>query len=383
MCKKITQEEFLNRAKNIHGNLYTYNQAEYLGRNIKLTITCSIHGNFEQAAFAHLKGQGCPKCGINNAIKKQSKGIEQFIKEAVEIHDNKYDYSKSIYINSKSKVEIICKIHCSFWQTPGSHINKKSGCVRCAGLEKITKSSFIEKSKKIHKNIYDYSKAVFINRKTQVTIICPIHGEFKQRPAEHLSGKSCQKCAGTYSPNNDEIVEQFEKAHGDFYDYSKVEYVNNTTKVLITCPKHGDFLQTPKSHKRGEGCMECGRERTNEAVKEGFYNIIRAERHKEKWLKTPCILYFVNLYNEEESFYKVGITKHKKIKNRFCRERDIYNLDVIKRYDTNLYTAAILESVIKEENKEYSYEPNNLVTGKTECFTHNILEQKLNYKLLF
>ena len=122
-----------------------------------------------------------------------------------------------------------------------------------------TSEQFIEDSRKVHGDKYDYSKVEYINDKTKVCIICPIHGEFWQTPRNHIQGKGCRYCQHrSYKYTSEEFIEQAKKVHGDKYDYSKVEYVNNHTKVCIICPIHGEFLQTPNSHLNGNSCKKCG-----------------------------------------------------------------------------------------------------------------------------
>lgn len=124
-----------------------------------------------------------------------------------------------------------------------------------------TTEEFINDSKKIHGNKYDYSKVVYKGSKTKVCIICPIHGEFWQKPNNHLCGGGCRKCSYEGGRNTNRTLNGFiktsKKIHGDRYDYSKVEYKNNKTKVCIICPKHGEFWQRPDNHIHGQGCPYC------------------------------------------------------------------------------------------------------------------------------
>ena len=126
----------------------------------------------------------------------------------------------------------------------------------------MTTEEFIEKAKEIHKNKYDYSKVEYVNTTTPVTIICPIHGEFQQRPTDHLKGYGCKRCAAIKANESrklttEEFIRRARKVHGDKYDYSKTNYVNNNTKVTIICPIHGEFYQLPYNHLRGKGCRKC------------------------------------------------------------------------------------------------------------------------------
>ena len=100
----------------------------------------------------------------------------------------------------------------------------------------------------------------YTNATTKVCIICPIHGEFWQRPNCHLNGQGCPYCCGNVKGSSETFIEKAKKIHGDKYDYSKVEYINNRTKVCIICPKHGEFWQNPHEHLNGYGCLLCGQE---------------------------------------------------------------------------------------------------------------------------
>jgi very-short-patch-repair endonuclease len=156
-----------------------------------------------------------------------------------------------------------CEPHGEFLQTPGSHLQGR-GCPKCSGNKKRNTAEFIEKANKVHGNKYDYSNVDYINDNTKVFIICPCesHGEFQQRPADHLQGNGCPKCGEIQSSikrrsNTDEFIEKAKKVHGDKYDYSKVDYINMHTKVCIICESHGEFQQTPGSHLQGRGCPLC------------------------------------------------------------------------------------------------------------------------------
>jgi hypothetical protein len=177
----------------------------------------------------------------------------------------KYDYSKVNYINAKSKVIIICKEHGEFKQLSNSHLSG-SGCSKCRD-NNISSSTneFIEKAIKIHNDKYDYSKVNYINSYTKIKIICKEHEEFEQLPNHHLSGSGCSKCSGTYQYSTNEFIEKAIKIHGSKYDYSKVNYINAKSKVIIICKEHGEFEQQPNNHLNGQGCSNCS---TNISKKE-------------------------------------------------------------------------------------------------------------------
>lgn len=193
---------------------------------------------------------------------------KNFIERATNVHGNKYDYSNVDYISNKIKVCITCPVHGEFWQRPKDHLHGQ-GCPGCANKKggvggKYTNEEFIDRVQKIHGDKYDYSKVEYKNTHTPVVIICPEHGEFNMRPANHLKGQGCPKCGnilkGSYQKSNtEEFIRKSKLVHGDKYDYSKVDYVNNRVKVIITCPEHGDFIQKPLDHLHGSGCPECGK----------------------------------------------------------------------------------------------------------------------------
>lgn len=181
---------------------------------------------------------------------------EKFIATASVIHNNKYLYDDILYVNNKTKVKIICPEHGEFWQRPDNHISGQ-GCPQCGGTKKLTKDEFIAKSREIHGDKYDYSKVEYINNSTKVCIICPEHGEFWQRPSLHMNGSGCPHCYGNAKLSTNEFIDRAKEIHGDKYDYSKVEYNGVDTKVCIICPEHGEFWQTPYNHMNGQGCPKC------------------------------------------------------------------------------------------------------------------------------
>lgn len=199
---------------------------------------------------------------------RNKKTTEEFIEEARLVHGDKYDYSRVEYKNSYTKVCIICHEkdengieHGEFYVIPNNHLTRKSGCPKCADNTCLTTNRFVERAIKVHGNKYDYSKVEYVNNKTKVYIICPIHGEFKQIPNDHLQGKGCPKCGKVFRYNTEDFIEKAREIHGDKYDYTKVNYINNSTKVCITCPTHGEFWQIPMSHLAKHGCDKCAKEK--------------------------------------------------------------------------------------------------------------------------
>lgn len=257
-----TTEEFIKRAKNVHGDLYDYSKVEYKNVTTKVCIICEEggHGEFYQAPKEHLKGQGCPRCSGNIQLTE-----EEFIKRAKEIHDGKYDYSKVEYKNSTAKICIICPDHREFYQRANHHL-RGHGCPKCSKNIKSTTEEFIKEAKKIHGDKYDYSKVEYNRRHDKVCIICNVegHGEFYQNAGSHLMGIGCPICGSLRAGDirrktTEDFVKEAKAVHGDKYDYSKVNYKGANNKVCIVCPHHGEFYQIPRDHCKGSGCYKCNR----------------------------------------------------------------------------------------------------------------------------
>ena len=341
-------EWFIERAKKIHGDKYDYSKVDYVNNHTKVCIICPIHGEFWQNPANHLRGQGCRKCAVDSAKIRYAKPKSAFIEKAKKVHESKYDYSKVEYINNHTKVCIICPKHGEFWQTPRAHLGG-NGCSKCKGektkeRQTLTTNEFIEKAKKVHRSKYDYSKVKYINTKTKVCIICPKHGEFWQRPNDHLKGKGCYECNANKVSNEIVFTLQAKQVHGDKYDYSKVNYVNNKKKVCIICPKHGEFWQTPHAHLGGNGCPKCRTSKLeNDLKKELENNNIHFEQQKSfDWLfsnKKLHLDFYLPDYNVAiecqgiqhfKSVKQFGGDKNlelqinrDKIKQNLCQENDI------------------------------------------------------------
>lgn len=133
-CKtgiRLTKDDFIEKARKIHGDDYIYENVEYINSWTKVCIICKKHGEFWQTPNSHLSGKGCKKCADERKTLNNTKTTEQFIEEARKVHGDDYDYSKSKYVNSKTKICIICKKHGEFWQTPNAHLSGKQGCPIC------------------------------------------------------------------------------------------------------------------------------------------------------------------------------------------------------------------------------------------------------------
>lgn len=263
---KYTKETFLEKSKVIHGDKYDYSKVVYVNNKTKVTIICPEHGEFLITPQKHFSGQGCRKCGYLKNSLNQRHTNNMFFDKAKKIHGDKYDYSKVNYIDNATKVCIICPEHGEFWQTPNSHLNGR-GCRKCGNIkrsyeQRSNTNEFIEKSKLIHNNKYDYSKVEYITNRTPVIITCHEHGDFEQVPYHHLGGEGCPKCkyeniSQSQRLSDNDVLKRFKEVHGGKYDYSKMVYTGIDNKVCIICSEHGEFYQDPWVHIKGCGCPKC------------------------------------------------------------------------------------------------------------------------------
>ena len=261
MSKRITTEDFIKRAKEVHGDKYDYSKVIYKRQDSKVIIIDKSDGSeFEMTPACFLSGQNNPKKKGERLRKAFSMGRENFIEKAKLIHGEKYNYDKVEYTNNRKKVCITCPEHGDFWQSPDKHLQGR-GCPKCCRKNrKYTLEEFIKKANEIHKGKYDYSKVNYIDNKTRICIICPEHGEFWQTPTAHLSGSGCKYCKKGKVFNTDDFIQKAREVHGNKYDYTNVIYKTAYSPVRIICPEHGEFLQKPVNHlNKGEGCPECGK----------------------------------------------------------------------------------------------------------------------------
>lgn len=371
MRKKITTSEFIIKGNKIHNNKYDYSLSEYFGANNKIKIICSNHGEFEQIASSHLRGQGCKECFLDS----RRLGNDTLIDRFNIIHNNKYNYSLIDYKSVNTKIKIICPIHGEFEQLTNNHLNGK-GCLKCGGSEISNTYNFIVKANLKHNFMYDYSKVKYINCKTKIKIICSEHGEFEQLPSAHLRGSICKKCSNKIKQNYKKLIlsefkDRCNLKHNNKYNYSLINDVNLNIKYDIICPIHGVFNQKLKNHLyQGQGCPRCKDSRGEIEINKWLINnniiFIPQKRFDDcrDILPLPfdfylpdyniCIEYDgeqhyrpVNRFGGDDKFLKVK--KRDKIKTNYCM---INNITLFRiKYDDNIckYLNINLSDVVSGE----------------------------------
>lgn len=214
----------------------------------------------------------------------KKKTNEEFIINAKRVHGNKYDYSKTKYVNSRTKVKIICPIHGMFEQIANSHLQGQ-GCPKCkyirfAKSKRSKWEDLVVRFKQKHGDKYLYKKLEFTSQHDKLEIFCIKHKIwFKQRIVHHLNGHGCPICHGGKHRTNEEFIAKARLIHNDKYDYSKVKYTVKSAKVEIICRKHGSFWQTANDHLNGCGCPRCKSYKTQEQI----FLFLQQNFPNEKW----------------------------------------------------------------------------------------------------
>jgi hypothetical protein len=309
---EIRTIEFIEKAKKKHGSTYDYSKVEYSGAHTKVCIICSEHGEFNQAPTGHLTGNGCPDCAAKYFRGKyRLTTLETFLVQAKEIHHDKYDYTQVEWKNTYTKITIICPIHGEFSQIPQNHIRLKCGCRKCgreitkSKLNKYNTEYFIANALKVHGDKYSYVNSKCFNATDKVDIICPVHGVFPQLANQHLQGHGCPDCnfdqmATDRSMGKENFIARSKELFGEKFDYSKVEYVNGQTNVVLICKIHNEFKVRPNAHLTKKSvcpiCNESKLEREFASILDK-QNIKYERQKKFKWLGKQSLDFYLPEYS--------------------------------------------------------------------------------------
>lgn len=243
---------------------------------------------------------------------------------------------------------------------------------------KITNEQIIESFREVHLNKYDYSLVEYTTMHNKVKIICETHGIFEQTPNAHIRQKQdCPKCSIITNTlrqkgTTESFIQKAKIKHGNRYNYSQVEYGNTAhDKVKIICKQHGVFEMSPNSHlSKGTNCPECMKKNTGWA-KTSWENSCKGKVAK---------LYIIKCYNENEEFYKIGITNKKTIKERFYHKSLMpYKYKIIKIIESKKDPIYIynLERHLHLIHKKVKYKPLIQFAGETECFSEIFVNENI------
>lgn len=271
----MSVDEFIQRARAVHGDKYDYSQVKIKTVSDDVIIICPDHGPFSQRPINHYyMKQGCPKCGLIKQGMSLRSNTDEFIRKAHIVHGNKYGYDKVNYIKDDVPVDIFCP-DCGeyFSQQPQVHLHG-CGCTKCANNKPMSTEEFIHRAKEVWGDRYTYEKTIYTTNKAKVIITCREHSDWPANAYDFLHGHGCPECgkmkvADAIRLTQKEFIQRAMVIHHGKYGYSKVKYVNNDTDVIITCPIHGDFEQSPANHLVGQGCKWCKRDMQRNLYKMG------------------------------------------------------------------------------------------------------------------
>ena len=228
---RLTTEEFIAKAKAVHGDRYDYSKVEYVNSQTKVCIICKEHGEFLQVPYTHLNGHGCSKCAYKRVRHRHIYSQEEIIDKIRSLYGNRYSFEKVEYKAMKNPIILVCHEkdangveHGEFMMRPDNIFSGKQGCPKCyddrrSRLQRKPAEKFIEEAKKIHGELYEYHKVEYINTKTDVCIVCKIHGDFWQTPTAHLVGHGCPYCSGNAKKWNKETCEQEAHKYEYIFDF--------------------------------------------------------------------------------------------------------------------------------------------------------------------
>jgi hypothetical protein len=326
---KMTRDEFIEKAKKVHGDKYNYDNVNYVGSKTPVEIIChkedkngNEHGPFLQIPNSHLSGKGCQECRKENMRVLRLSNTDEFIGKAKKIHGDKYDYKNVNYVGNKTPVEVIChnkdendKEHGPWMTTPNLHLTG-SGCRKCgwetgSGHNLSNTEEFIEKAKKVHGDKYDYDNVKYTKSDEDVIIVChrkdknnKEHGPFLQMPHNHLKGTGCPRCNNSKGENK---IEQLLKQQGIYYiDQYKNEYCysfkgkNKNRKCTLL--KFDFYLPKLKIMIEYDGLYHFKKYHTN--TDEGFMSDVLHDREKNSFTKLKGIklirISYLDMNNIEE-----------------------------------------------------------------------------------
>jgi hypothetical protein len=271
-------ELFINKANEVHLYKYDYSTLEYTKLCDKVNIICSKHGKFTQRAQSHLSGSGCKKCYLES----RNPTFDDFLKAANEKHNNKYLYKN--YKSMKSKVTIICPNHGNFNQMAYKHLMGQT-CPLCSQeSRRLNILDFIERSKYIHKDKYDYSKVEYVNHSTKVTIICPTHADFKQTPNNHMThNKGCPKCSVNISKKEIEWLDHID--HGSIIRQYTIKIGDKIYKVDGYDPKTKTIYEFYGDFWHGNINIYSSKD-INTVIKKSFGDLYKKTIERERHLKS-------------------------------------------------------------------------------------------------
>lgn len=230
MGTKISLDEIQNRLKSVFGDKYEFDFTNFKDTHSKIGVKCPTHGWSQQILKNLFKGHGCRKCSYIVISDKQKNNLGSILDRFKSAHGSKYDYSKFNYINNRTDSTIICPIHGEFKQSAWTHY-RGHGCPSCSRNKRFKRDEFIDVANSVHNKNYIYDFVEYDNMHTKVKIVCPKHGEFTQMAQAHVKGAGCPKCNQS---KGERMIEIFLKTNNiDYISQKKFEDCKHITHLVF------------------------------------------------------------------------------------------------------------------------------------------------------
>ena len=311
MYRKVTTESYKEAIKKRYNGLYELLD-KYQGSFVELRFNCLKHGIFKRTPKQMNNNVTCPLCTKEREearYKAMTKTTEQFIKEAMEVHKGRFIYDENtVYVNNETDIIITCPIHGQFKQKPAYHL-RGGGCKKC-NFKVTSTETFIEEANKVHKGKYIYTKSIYVDSKTPICIICPKHGEFWQIPTEHIRGYGCQKCHQSklectvkeFLTNNNMAFE--EQTHKFGLGYQSLDFYLLDYNIAIECQGIQHFKNHPfffKDENSFLTALERDIHKFNKCKEQGVRILYFT---KKEWLLEDIYVnpLFQGIYNKDDVF---------------------------------------------------------------------------------
>lgn len=291
---------------------------------------------------------------------------EEFIMFLKAVHGDLYNYSKLIYIDSATKIEVICKEHGSFWISPKDH-KQGNGCIPCGCARRgkgrrLSAQTFEDRFKSVFGDRLTCDSSQYKTTFKKIDVTCPTHGTFSATPSNLLSGKGCKLCGfikrgNSLRSNTEDFISKALKVFDGQYSYENTDYIANYKKVDITCKIHGSFMMQPNNHLQGKGCPKCQSYGYNKAKPGTFYILIA------------------------DNYTKVGITNRAvelRVKPISKSSGQDFKINSTFFFEDGSKAANIETQVLTWLKTKYQPVP-EVFDGSTECFLNVNLEELLNF----
>lgn len=364
---KLTQEQVIQDFINRHGSEnFDYSKVVYVDNGTPVEVFCNIHGvTFSPTPRNHKKGSKFPVCGREAQIEKAKKSFDKFKQEMFDLYGDKYDFTNSNYVNTKTELTAVCKIHGEFTKTPSSLLDG-SACDKCSKNTKSNnKDIFIQEAIKVYGDKDDYTHTEVISSSEKIGVRCTKHDHvFSKSIQTYLAGWGCPKCSAENYRRlralpSEEYYKRVNDKHENKYIYSE-DYTTLSGVVTFFCKEHGEQRLNANSHLIGAGCKKCDKTplKTNKRTKEGYCKLANGR---------PTKLYFLECYKDGERFYKIGKT-FKEIHQRYTKSQMYYDYEIKYIHTASAEEIWDLEEEFHNKYKEFRYHPKKWFSGYSESY---------------